>query len=40
MFSAWLVGQEEKECPDTSLIDLQLSQLRDLEKFLQTPKES
>ena len=34
MFSAWLVGQEEKECSDLSLVDFQLSQLRDLEKFL------
>lgn len=40
MFSAWLVGQEKKECPDTSLTDLQLFQLRDLEKFLQIPKGS
>ena len=40
MFSAWLVGQEQKECPDASLVDLKLFQLHDLEKFLQIPKKA
>ena len=35
MHAAWLVGEENKECPDASLIDVQLTDLRELKVFLE-----
>ncbi len=34
MWTAWLVGEEEKECPDTSIVDVQLAEIQELERFL------
>lgn len=35
MHAAWLVGEENKECPDASLIDVQLTDLQELKIFLE-----
>lgn len=34
MWTAWLVGKEDKECPDASLVDVQLTELQELQGFL------
>ena len=34
MWTAWLVGEEEKVCPDPSIVDVQLAKVQDLEEFL------
>lgn len=34
MWTAWLVGKEDKECPDASLVDVQLTELQKLQGFL------
>ena len=34
MWAAWLVGEEDKECPDASLVDFQLTELQQLEGVL------
>ncbi|MDE0187227.1 MAG: HAD family hydrolase [Candidatus Poribacteria bacterium] len=34
MWTAWLVGGEEKVCPDPSIVDVQLANIQDLERFL------
>lgn len=34
MWTAWLVGEEEKVCPDPSIVDVQLNKVQDLERFL------
>ena len=34
MWTAWLVGEEEKMCPDPSIVDVQLAKVQDLERFL------
>ena len=36
MWAAWLVGEGEKECPDTSLVDVQLTELQELQRFLES----
>ena len=36
MWTAWLVGAEEKECPDASIVDFQLTKLQDLKAFLES----
>lgn len=36
MRAAWLVGKEEKECPDTSIVDIQLTELQELKVFLES----
>ena len=35
MWTAWLVGQENKECPDASLVDVQLTDIQGLKGFLE-----
>ena len=35
MWTAWLVGAEEKECPDASIVDSQLAELQELGRFLE-----
>ena len=35
MWTAWLVGEEDKECPDASLVDVQLTELQELKGFLE-----
>lgn len=35
MWAAWLVGSENKECPDPSLVDVQLTELQELKGFLE-----
>ena len=35
MWAAWLVGEEEKECPDASIVDVQLTTLQELNGFLE-----
>ena len=35
MWTAWLVGEEEKECPDASIVDVQLTALQELKGFLE-----
>ena len=35
MWTGWLVGEEDKECPDTSLVDVQLTALQELQRFLE-----
>ena len=35
MWTAWFVGEEEKECPDASIVDFQLAEIRELERFLE-----
>ena len=34
MWAGWLVGEEEKECPDASIVDIQLAEIQELEQFL------
>ncbi|MCY3741871.1 MAG: HAD family hydrolase [Candidatus Poribacteria bacterium] len=34
LWTAWLVGNEEKACPDLSMVDVQLSHLHELTDFL------
>lgn len=34
MWAAWLVGEEDKECPDASIVDVQLTTLQELNVFL------
>ena len=34
MWTAWLVGNQKKTCPDPSMVDVQLSHLRELTDFL------
>ena len=36
MWAAWLVGEEDKECPDASLVDAQLTDIRELKRFLES----
>ena len=36
MWTAWLVGEEDKECPDASLVDVQLTELQELKGFLES----
>ena len=36
MWAAWLVGEEEKECPDASIVDVQLTTLQELQGFLES----
>ena len=36
MWAAWLVGEEDKACPDTSLVDVQLTTLQALKGFLES----
>ena len=35
MWTAWLIGEEAKECPDASMVDVQLTKLQELEGFLE-----
>ncbi|MCE2395198.1 HAD family hydrolase [Candidatus Poribacteria bacterium] len=35
MRAAWLVGEEDKECPDASIVDVQLTTLQELNSFLE-----
>ena len=35
MWTAWLVGEEDKECPDASLVNVQLTTLQELKEFLE-----
>ena len=34
MWTAWLVGEEKKVCPNSSVIDVQLTEIQELERFL------
>ena len=36
MWSAWLVGEEDKECPNASLVDFQLTELQELKEVLES----
>ena len=36
MWTAWLVGEEAKECPDASIVDVQLTELQELQGFLES----
>ena len=36
MWTAWLVGEEDKVCPDVSIVDVQLTDLRELQGFLES----
>ncbi len=36
MWAAWLVGEEDKACPDASLVDIQLTALQGLKDFLES----
>ena len=36
MWAAWLVGEEDKECPDASIVDVQLTELQELKEFLES----
>lgn len=36
MWTAWLVGEEDKECPDASLVDFELTTLQELQVFLES----
>lgn len=38
MWTAWLVGEEDKVCPDASIVDVQLTNLRELQGFLESEK--
>ena len=40
MWTAWLVGEEEKECPDGSIVDVQLTALQELEEFLKSENQT
>ena len=35
MWTAWLVGEQEKECPDPSIVDVHLTEIQELEQFLE-----
>ncbi len=35
MWAAWLVGEEDKECPDPSIVDIQLRELKEIQRFLE-----
>jgi FMN phosphatase YigB (HAD superfamily) len=35
LWTAWLVGEQEKECPDPSIVDVQLTEIQELEQFLE-----
>ena len=37
MWTAWLVGDQDKPCPDPSMVDVQLSHLHELTNFLGVP---
>ena len=34
MWAAWLVGDEKKECPNLSIVDVKLTEIQELESFL------
>ncbi len=34
MWTAWLIGEEEKVCPDPSIVDMQLVRVQDLQRVL------
>ena len=34
MWTAWLVGEQAKECPDPSIIDVHLTEIQELDQFL------
>ncbi len=36
MWTAWLVGAEDKACPDASIVDVRLTTLQELTKFLES----
>lgn len=36
MWTAWMVGKRQKECPDLSVVDVQLNHLHELTDFLST----
>jgi len=36
MWTAWLVGEEAKECPDASIVDVELTALQKLQGFLES----
>ncbi len=38
MWTAWMVGNQTKDCPDLSVVDVQLSHLHELTDFLSTVK--
>lgn len=38
MWTAWMVGNQNKDCPDLSVVDVQLSHLHELTDFLTTAK--
>lgn len=38
MWTAWMVGDQPKECPDLSVVDVQLSHLHELTDFLSATK--
>ena len=38
MWTAWMVGNQTKECPDLSVVDVQLSHLHELTDFLSATK--
>ena len=40
MWAAWLVGEEDKECPDASLVDVQLTTLQELKRFLESENQT
>ena len=40
MWTAWLVGEEEKECPDASIVDVQLTELQELKGFLDSENQT
>ncbi len=40
MWAAWLVGEEDKECPDVSLVDVQLTALQELKGFLESENQA
>ena len=40
MWTAWLVGEEEKVCPDVSIVDVQLTDLRELQGFLESENQT
>ena len=40
MWTAWLVGAENKECPDASIIDVELTALQELKAFLDSASQT
>ncbi|MCZ6680620.1 MAG: HAD family hydrolase [Candidatus Poribacteria bacterium] len=40
MWTAWLVGEEDKARPDASIVDARLATLQDLERFLEAEAQS